>query len=89
MSMKKHKKDPIPAEFHTLREAGEFWDTHSAADYWDEMEDITCEVDIQDRRFAVLLDEAVYHTVEQLAATQGIPPDTFVNQFLRQELVNV
>jgi hypothetical protein len=47
--MAKHKKEPIPEEFKSLREAGEFWDTHSAADYWDDMEDVECEVVIEDR----------------------------------------
>jgi len=52
-------KDQFPAEFCTLQEAGEFWDTHSAANYWGEMEDLACEVDIQDRRFAVWLEGAL------------------------------
>lgn len=86
--MAKHEKEPIPETFKSLKDAGEFWDAHSAADYWDEMEDVECEVDIQDRCFAVLLDDVVYHAVEEMAATQGIPPDSFVNQLLRRELVN-
>ena len=53
MSTKKAKRAPIPKEFRSLEEAGEFWDTHSAADYWDQMEDVDMEVDLQERRFAV------------------------------------
>ena len=87
MSMRKPKRDPIPDEFRTLREAGEFWDTHSAADYWDEMEDVACEVDLQGRQFVVALDEVVYRAVAQVAATQHLPPDDFVNQLLRRELL--
>ena len=82
-------RDPIPDEFHTLEAAGEFWDTHSAADYWDEMEDVACDVDIQSRRYAVLLDDQVYRTVERVAARQGMALDRFVNQVLRQEFVGV
>ena len=52
---KNHKKEPIPAEFQSYQEAGEFWDTHSAVDYWDEMEDVKCDVDIQVSKGAVLL----------------------------------
>ena len=85
--MEKREREPIPEEFKTLEEAGEFWDTHSAADYWDDMEETALEVDIQARRFVVLLDDAVYHVVEELAATRGVQPDAFVNEFLRQELV--
>lgn len=86
--MERRERELIPQEFRTLREAGEFWDTHSAADYWDQMEDVTLEVDIQDRRFVVLLEDAVYHVVEELAATEGVPPDIFVNRLLRRELIN-
>ena len=86
-TMEKHKKVPIPEEFKTLEEAGEFWDTQSAADHWDQMEDVTMEVDILERRFSVLLEDAVYHAVEALAATKGVQPDTFLNEFLRRELV--
>ena len=37
------KKEPIPDYFNDDdddEEAGNFWDTHSAADYWDEMEEV-------------------------------------------------
>ncbi len=84
--MERHKTDPIPKEFDSFEDAGEFWDAHSAADYWDDMVDVALEVEIQDRRFVVLLEDSVYHAVEELAATRGIQPDTLVNEFLRQEL---
>jgi hypothetical protein len=63
------------------------WDTHSAADYWEDMEEAVLDVDIQDRRFVVLLEDAVYHAVKELATSQGVLPDTFLNEYLREELV--
>ncbi len=86
--MAKAKREPIPEEFQSLEEAGVFWDTHSAADYWDEMEDVECEVDIQQRRFVIELEDKVYRAVEKLATEQHLPADDFVNEFLRRELVN-
>ncbi|MBI3536950.1 MAG: hypothetical protein HY070_05265, partial [Chloroflexi bacterium] len=56
MNTKKTKRTPIPKEFRSLEEAGAFWDTHSAAEYGDQMEDVEMQVDIQKRRFVVLLD---------------------------------
>jgi hypothetical protein len=85
--MRGAEKDPIPEEFSTLEEAGGFWDTHSATDYWDEMEEVACEVDLRGRRFVVALDDAVYRAVVQVAAAQHLPPDDFVNQLLRRELI--
>ena len=32
---KRKKREEIPESFDSLEEAGEFWDTHSAADYED------------------------------------------------------
>jgi hypothetical protein len=37
--MRKSKKDPIPKHFQTFEQAGEFWDTHDLADYWDQTEE--------------------------------------------------
>jgi hypothetical protein len=72
---KKVRGEPIPKEFRTLEEAGEFWDTHSAADYWDQMEDVEMEVDIQSRRFAVMLDDAVYRAAQRWAKAEHLSPD--------------
>jgi hypothetical protein len=37
------KKEPIPLHFDSAEAAGDFWDTHSAADYWDETEEVEME----------------------------------------------
>lgn len=34
----------IPEEFKSIEEIQEFWDEHSTADYWDEMDDIDLEL---------------------------------------------
>jgi hypothetical protein len=39
-------KDPIPECLDSVEKAGQFWDTHSAADYWDEMEEVEMEFDL-------------------------------------------
>jgi len=41
--MSAKNRDPIPEHFSSAEEAGEFWDTHSAADYWDKMETVEME----------------------------------------------
>jgi hypothetical protein len=32
--------EPIPEYVNRAEEAGQFWNTHLAADYWDEMEGV-------------------------------------------------
>lgn len=39
-SMDGSKKEPIPLHFDSAEAAGDFRDTHSAADYWDETEEV-------------------------------------------------
>ena len=33
-------KSPLPEEFTSIEAVQEFWETHSTADYWEEMEDV-------------------------------------------------
>jgi hypothetical protein len=33
-------ENKLPEEFKSIDEIQNFWDTHSSADYWDEMEDV-------------------------------------------------
>ncbi len=35
-----------PLEFETIEEEVEFWESHSTADYWDDMEKVEFEVDL-------------------------------------------
>jgi len=32
------RRDIIPEHFNNAEEAGKFWNSHSSADYWNEME---------------------------------------------------
>jgi len=41
----------IPKQFDSAEEAGKFWDTHSSADYENEMTNVAMEVDIRKRPF--------------------------------------
>ena len=38
--MAMHDTTVLPEEFASIDEAQEFWDSHSSADYWDEMEEV-------------------------------------------------
>jgi len=41
------QRDPLPEDFDSLEEFWEFWDTHSTADYEDQMEDVDVDIDIR------------------------------------------
>ena len=44
MAEKVKARESMPPPTATLEEIGEFWDTHSLADYWDETHEVAFEV---------------------------------------------
>lgn len=62
----------------TYEEIGEFWDSHSLADYWGQTYEVEFEVRAKRRR-RVTLDPEVYEKVEAQAHTRGVSPETLVN----------
>ena len=47
MEDKNKKRDPMPPPDATPEEIGEFWDTHSLADYWDETHEVEFQVNLK------------------------------------------
>jgi hypothetical protein len=69
----------------SVGEIGEFWDTHSLAEHWDE----TYQVDIEvraERRRRITLAPDVYTEIETQARREGILPETLVNLWLVERL---
>ncbi len=66
-------------------EIGEFWDTHSLADYWDQTKEAEFEVRAKRMR-RVTLDPDIYARVEAEARARGILPETLVNVWLAERL---
>ena len=50
MEDKNKKRDPMPPPDATPEEIGEFWDTHSLADYWDETHEVEFQVNLKSRQ---------------------------------------
>jgi hypothetical protein len=76
----------IPEHFTSAEEAGEFWDTHSAADYWDEMEPVEIEFDIQKLVFFVPVDGQIYHRIKQQAEKERRSVEQVIHALLEREL---
>jgi hypothetical protein len=86
MGMNK-RRDTIPEHFNSAEEAGEFWDTHSAADYWDEMEEEEMEFDIQKRTFLVPVDARIYLLAKKKAEAEQQTVEQLINAVLDRELI--
>jgi len=95
---KKHKDDSldvptqitlywIPEHFNTDEEAGRFWDTHSAADYWDEMGETEMEFDIKQRSFLVPINDRLYQLAKVQAEARHCKVAQIINTLLDRQLV--
>ncbi len=69
----------------TLEEIGDFWDSHSLADHWDQTREADFEVRAFRRR-RVTLDPAVYTEIEAQARARGLMLETLVNLWLAERL---
>jgi hypothetical protein len=86
MDMNK-RRNTIPAHFNSDEEAGEFWDTHSAAEYGDELEEEEMEFDIQKRTFLVPVDGRIYQLAKKQAEAKHSTVEQIINTLLDHELV--
>ena len=66
-------------------EIGEFWDSHSVADHWEQTHEVEFEVRAP-RRHRITLDHEVYERLEEQARTRGVTPEALVNQWLSEHL---
>ncbi len=85
MSKEDKKKTTGISKASDPEQIGEFWDTHSLADYWDETHEVEFEVRAKRRR-RITLDPEVYAQVEAQARQRGISPETLVNLWLSERL---
>lgn len=85
--MKKDKKIEATtiSKARTLEEIGDFWDSHSLADQWDQTHEVEFDVRARHRR-RITLDPELYLRVEEQARTRGILPETLVNMWLSERL---
>lgn len=80
-------RDPIPEYFNTIEELGEFWDTHSTADYEDLMEPVEFEVDLSSSRIYFPVQKDLYRLLREQARKQGVSTETLANLWLQEKLV--
>ena len=88
--MKKNKDEQVTSisKAKTLEEIVDFWDTHSLADHWDETQEVSFEVRMQ-QRCRITLTPDIYEKIEKQARVQGVLPETLVNLWLAERLQSI
>ena len=84
---KKSERDPLPEQFDSLEEAGEFWDTHSSADYEEYMHEVHFDVELKRRSHEVRVTDQLLREVRKIARQQGVTTETLVNLWLHEKVV--
>jgi len=80
---------PKIPKFKTLEEESEFWDTHSAADYWDDMEDVEGHfVDARPPKklVSIRFDQSLITAAKRIARTKGVGYQTLLRMWAYEGL---
>lgn len=78
------------SEIDAYRTLGEFWDTHSLADYWDDTEPADLEfAPALGRRVLVPVDPDLLLRIQRAAQMRGLSTESLVNLLLEQRIQQV
>ncbi len=88
MTNRTKNHDELPEEFSSYEEAGEFWDTHDATDYLDQMKAVQTDARLEARHFDIEVDADIIALLRDRAAAKDLPASRLANELLRKELVN-
>ena len=78
--------DPIPENFSSLEEAGEFWDTHDTMDYPDAFQTVEAITELRNRYYEVEIDMTVAQALRDEARQRGVTTSDLATELLRQQL---
>ncbi len=86
----KKKKSKLP-DFNkmTYEEEAKWWDTHSFADYWDELGDVEIVFDLKkprDETLILRLQKELKDRLEQVARSRGLNISTLARMWLIEKL---
>lgn len=87
----KKKKSRIP-EFKSYEEEAKFWDTHSFADFWDELEDVDVIFELKkprDETLIVRIQKEFKDRLERVARSKGLNMSTLARMWLIEKLRQV
>ena len=79
--------DPLPENFSSAEEAGEFWDTHSTSDYEDQLEPVDITIDIKKRHFEIEIDRESFLALNDYAKKVNKPVNILASSILKEKLV--
>ena len=79
----------MPPPDATPEEIGEFWETHSLADYWDETNEVDFQVNLKPKPNLIPVEREIAEQINAYATKQGVSPEKLVNFWLREKLKGI
>jgi aryl-alcohol dehydrogenase-like predicted oxidoreductase len=83
MSENKNDQRSSISNARSPAEIGEYWDSHSLADHWDQTHEVEFEIRAPHR---ITLDPEIYARLEELAKSRGVSLATLANSWLKEKL---
>jgi hypothetical protein len=84
-------KSRIP-DFATIEEMAEFWDTHDASEYQDELEPVEFEIAKPLKStwmLSIRLDKETFDALREIAKPKGLGASTLARMWILEELARV
>jgi hypothetical protein len=72
----------------SYEELGEYWDTHSLADHWDQTSPVEFELDVQSSTFYFPVDRELAAKVRVVASSRGVTAATLLNLWLKEKVAD-
>lgn len=86
MNNKNQNIDPIPEQFDSYEQAGEFWDNHDTTDYLEDFETVKITSQLQNQHYEVEIDLDIIKYLQTEAQNRQITVGYLVNQILREKI---
>ncbi len=71
----------------SYREMGEFWDTHDLSEYWDRLQPVEFEVNIQSESTYYPLESSLSESLRSVARQRGVSPDVLLNLWVQEKVL--
>ena len=70
----------------SYEELGEYWDSHSLADHWDQTHAVEFELDVQSSSLYFPVDRLLAEKLRLLATSHGVSTETLLNMWLQEKV---
>lgn len=78
--------DELPEHFDSLEALGEFWDTHSTAEYEKYMQPVEMDFIFSSSKTYLAVAQNLLEPLREVAKKQGVSTETIVNLWLQEKL---